>query len=313
MRTIIASGMALGMGLLLAAGAAHAQYISDFEALDASAAGVPLAGQEGFYIPPATTSSDFFAYSYLDNPLGLPVNPEGGRTFVAGAGPGGGTFARAQRDFAFTGLLKRISFDIAVPSFGGTLPATDYIGSFSFQPVDSAQFIALMSWTDLAVADTYRVGFVVFDEAGTQVPLPGAVAGPEWENLQPDTWYRVEIVGEWRERRIRRVELTELDTAVSTSDVPADWYFNGGALGTSALPESFRFFGGGGQVGNAVAFDNFTFTCYVDCNGDDQRDIFDFLCFQNAFDQGDPYADCDGDGELTLFDFLCFQNAFVCD
>ena len=309
MHAIIASGLAV----VLTAGMANAQYISDFEDLDSSAAGTILTGQDGFYVPPSTTSVDFLAFTYLDNILGLPANPEGGETFVAGSGPGGGTFARAQQDFAFTGLLKRISFDFAVPSFDGTLPASDYIGSFSFQPATSAQFIALLSWTDLAVADAIRLSFVVFDEGGTQVPLPGAVAGPEWEVLQPDTWYRAEIVAEWRERRIRRVELTELGSAVTTSDVPADWYVNGGALGTTLLPEAFRFFGGGTAQGNGVAFDNFTFTCYVDCNGDDERDLFDFLCFQNAFDQGDPYADCDGDGELTLFDFLCFQNAFVCD
>jgi len=50
--------------------------------------------------------------------------------------------------------------------------------------------------------------------------------------------------------------------------------------------------------------------CFTDCDGDGTLTLFDFLCFQNAFDAGDPQADCDGDGSLTLFDFLCFQNAF---
>jgi hypothetical protein len=40
-------------------------------------------------------------------------------------------------------------------------------------------------------------------------------------------------------------------------------------------------------------------------------DIFDFLCFQDAFVSGDPYADCTGEGTLDVFDFLCFQDAFV--
>ncbi len=40
-------------------------------------------------------------------------------------------------------------------------------------------------------------------------------------------------------------------------------------------------------------------------------DVFDFLCFQNAFVSFDPYADCDGNNLLNIFDFLCFQNAFV--
>ncbi|MFG0284325.1 MAG: GC-type dockerin domain-anchored protein, partial [Phycisphaerales bacterium JB039] len=50
--------------------------------------------------------------------------------------------------------------------------------------------------------------------------------------------------------------------------------------------------------------------CYADCDGDGILDLFDFLCFQNAFATADPYADCDGDGLFDIFDFLCFQNAF---
>ncbi len=58
--------------------------------------------------------------------------------------------------------------------------------------------------------------------------------------------------------------------------------------------------------------------CYADCDpstGAGVLDIFDFLCFQNAFVAGDPYAcDCDtttGPGVCDIFDFLCFQDAFV--
>jgi len=54
--------------------------------------------------------------------------------------------------------------------------------------------------------------------------------------------------------------------------------------------------------------------CYADCDsstGAGTLDIFDFLCFQDAYVSGDLYADCDGSGGLDVFDFLCFQNAFV--
>jgi len=51
--------------------------------------------------------------------------------------------------------------------------------------------------------------------------------------------------------------------------------------------------------------------CYADCDGTDDLDFFDFLCFQDAFATGDFYADCDGSGELDFFDFLCFQNEFA--
>ena len=58
--------------------------------------------------------------------------------------------------------------------------------------------------------------------------------------------------------------------------------------------------------------------CYADCDqstGVGPLDIFDFLCFQNAFVAGNATAcACDvSSGPLVcdIFDFLCFQNAFV--
>lgn len=50
--------------------------------------------------------------------------------------------------------------------------------------------------------------------------------------------------------------------------------------------------------------------CYADCDGSGALDLFDYLCFVNAFNQGIPQADCDINGVLDLFDFLCFVNAF---
>jgi len=52
-------------------------------------------------------------------------------------------------------------------------------------------------------------------------------------------------------------------------------------------------------------------TCYADCDGGGTLDIFDFLCFQDAFTVMDPYADCDGNTIFDIFDFLCFQDAFA--
>jgi serine protease AprX len=52
-------------------------------------------------------------------------------------------------------------------------------------------------------------------------------------------------------------------------------------------------------------------SCYPDCTADDALDLFDFLCFQNAFVQQQPYGDCDQDQVWDLFDFLCFQNLFA--
>jgi len=51
--------------------------------------------------------------------------------------------------------------------------------------------------------------------------------------------------------------------------------------------------------------------CYADCTGEGVLDIFDFLCFQDAFVGMGSYADCTGEGSFDIFDFLCFQDAFV--
>ncbi len=50
--------------------------------------------------------------------------------------------------------------------------------------------------------------------------------------------------------------------------------------------------------------------CRADCDGSGVLDLFDFLCFTNAFNGGEPFGDCDASGAFDLFDFLCFTNAF---
>ncbi|MEO1009008.1 MAG: M14 family zinc carboxypeptidase [Planctomycetota bacterium] len=48
----------------------------------------------------------------------------------------------------------------------------------------------------------------------------------------------------------------------------------------------------------------------ADLDLDGELTLFDFLLFQNLWEDGDPRADLDGDGAFTLFDFLEFQNLF---
>jgi len=70
-----------------------------------------------------------------------------------------------------------------------------------------------------------------------------------------------------------------------------------------------------GAVGEIFDADDLSYapdeSCYPDCTGEGTLDIFDFLCFQDAFVQMAPYADCTGEGTYDIFDFLCFQDAFV--
>ena len=49
---------------------------------------------------------------------------------------------------------------------------------------------------------------------------------------------------------------------------------------------------------------------YADCDGSGFLNLFDFLCFFNAFNAEEAYSDCDGDGAYTMFDFLCFVNVY---
>ncbi|MEO1278459.1 MAG: NHL repeat-containing protein, partial [Planctomycetota bacterium] len=75
-------------------------------------------------------------------------------------------------------------------------------------------------------------------------------------------------------------------------------------------PKGFDFMPGPlDQNANGIP-DSCEATCAADCDRSGSVDLLDFLCFQNAFDSGDPAADCDGDGELDFFDFLCFQRSF---
>jgi hypothetical protein len=68
---------------------------------------------------------------------------------------------------------------------------------------------------------------------------------------------------------------------------------------------------GGNNAGAQDAFFiRFTADCYPDFTGDGTLDLFDFLGYVNAFNDGDNGADCTGEGVLDLFDFLCFVNAF---
>lgn len=51
--------------------------------------------------------------------------------------------------------------------------------------------------------------------------------------------------------------------------------------------------------------------CYPDCDENGVLEVFDLLCFTDAFTSGSLYADCDGSAGLDFFDFLCFQNQFA--
>ncbi|MFG0283170.1 MAG: hypothetical protein ACF8R7_02010 [Phycisphaerales bacterium JB039] len=83
-------------------------------------------------------------------------------------------------------------------------------------------------------------------------------------------------------------------------------------LAPAALVVGGGFERAGGLIANRIAqWQGCPGSCYADCDGSGELDIFDFLCFQNLFGAGAMEADCDQSGGLDIFDFLCFQNAFA--
>jgi hypothetical protein len=248
------------VGCLLLAGSASADYVTDYEALNANASGVILTGQDSYYIPAGTTSVDFLAYTYAGNTLGIPQNPTGGTKFIGGTGPGGTIFARAQRDVTFGAGVWTHAYDFCVV-FNGTPPAANNCGSFSSPPPPPAaapsDYIDLFSWVTGQEGLLYKSYYLPYNAAGIQAAQPGIDPGPAWNNLAVFAWYRATTIINYDTNQIIEVKIKDLGTNVESSFVPAgDWYLEGGSNGSTTTQAGIRFFGGGSVAGNTAAFDN---------------------------------------------------------
>jgi len=285
---------ALCLGACLwACAVASAQYQTGFEppTFTGSADGTVLSGQDGFYLPPGTESVDFLVYTYAGNTLGLPPNPAGGdEQFAAGTGPAQAPRARAQRDMDWGSGTWTITYDVAT-TYLWNPPAQNNIGSFSPQPhPDSASYIHLFIWVDVANPVTWNAFYAAFNAAGEADEAPRS-PGPEWENLEIDHWYRFATTLDFDLNRIAEVSITDLTTGVSTTHAPPDWYMSGGAAGNPA-PTAFRLYAGSRIYGNTVAWDNLSISsseCIGDLNGDGVTDLSDLAEMLGT------YGKCPGD------------------
>ena len=291
-------------------------YSTGFEApvFNASAAGTPMTGQDGWYIPPVIASVDYRVMTYAGNAYGFAPNPAAsGAQFVAGRSGGGSALARSQRDVNFVGGEWTAAWDVAV-RYDGVLPSAPNLGSFSLQPEPGTRtWQTLFNWFNVATAGSWRCTFIVYDAAGVEISPPlGVLPSNAWTGLVPNTWYRMRVKWSFTTNRVTEMQITNLATGATTIDHPVEWYLGGGASPSLALPPGYRLFTGG-AIGNMVAWDNLSVTsgCYPDCNADGALTVADFGCFQTKFVAGDPYADCNGDGLLTVPDFGCFQTKFV--
>ncbi len=251
---------AFAFAILCVASTAWAQYESGFESLYGTPEGIVLTGQEGYYIPSGTTSVDFKVYTYAGNVLAYPQNPEGGNQFIAGVGPGGGTYARAQNDiFYIFGGQWKFQYDVAV-KFTLTGASSQNVGSFSVRSDEALglnDYIHLMTWVDANNPTNFNAWYLAYDASGTQFSQPGQSPGPAWDGLMVDHWYRMWTVIDVDANTVLEVGIKDLETQVESVVQPTGWYLDGGAAGGGGfLPEAFRFFAGGSNNGNSTAWDN---------------------------------------------------------
>jgi len=254
---MLCTGMVL-CAALIAVPAVYADYVSDFEDLNAAADGVVVTGQDGYYLPPAVDSVDFLAYTYSGNALGLPQNPTGGDQFIGGVGPGNAVYARAQRDMDFSESMTWVlAYDFAA-TFLGSGASADNIGSFSMrnETAGVTHYIHLMSWIDPNDPTSYNAFYVPYDVDGIQFTLPGTSPGAMWEGLQLNMWYRSWMLVDLDSNLILEVGIIDLQSGAQETYAPTGWYLDGGGGGGTAAPASFRFFAGGGVEDNSLAFDN---------------------------------------------------------
>ncbi|MFQ5805769.1 MAG: dockerin type I domain-containing protein [Phycisphaerae bacterium] len=321
----------LGVGLL-ACGAANAQYAADFEppTFTGSADGVDIWGQDAFYNPAPAGSETItaYVYTYANNVLGIPDNPAGGgEQFVAGTGPGGGTYSRAERGVDWGTGIVVATYDVLCAYEGDPNSTANNLGSFSAgwpPPVNDWTFIHLFSWVSPGAGDTWQALYMVHNAQGGDDGAPGRVPGPQWVDLDLYTWYRCTTVIDWDINQVVEVSITNLDTgAGATVDTSAEgWYLEGGEAG-GEVTATFRFFAGGGLPGNTVAWDNLSIgpaaePCPGDVDGDGDTDLSDLAALLAAYGSsvGDPNynpaADFEPDGDVDLTDLAFLLSAYGC-
>jgi len=307
-------------------GGAYAQFSADFEPpINADPNGLPLTGQDGWYIPVAG-SVDVRAFTYAGNTPLVPANPDGDAQMIVGASNGGTAFARAQRDvsFAFADVVV-ITYDVLARTYGGALPATQNLGSFSTNPFQAANpqtnavHNQLNTWVNLATPTAWNARYLCFNAAGTMDAQPGREPSAAWSNLLPDTWYRMSTTIDFTQNRITEVSIQPIGGAVTTIQ-PVDYYLGGGSAGGLPRPTAIRFFVGGTTAGNVMAFDNLSIVaagapCPADLSGDgfiDQSDLGILLADYGCTIPPEPDCpgDIDGDDETGQSDLGILLSVF---
>src|ERR1051326_2643002 len=245
---------ALPCVLVLVAGAsARADFVTGFEppTYSASAAGNPMAGQDGWYVPAVAGSIDHSAMTYAGNAYGIVNNPTGGLQFDSGRSLGGTSIARTQHNapFSFSGTWTA-SWD-CLGMFNGTLPAADNLGSFSLQPSTTADYWQqIMQWgANNTTATVYNINYGSFP-AGGGIGGVGIVfnsPGPAWQNIPVNHWIHQSTTWDFVNNKILSVSIQDITAGgpLTTVDVSAlNWYLAGGANNAAGgtVPTDVRLF-----------------------------------------------------------------------
>ncbi len=295
-----------------------ASLADDFEAPEtvASPAGVPLPLQNGWY-QPTPGSADFSVFPHDGDLYAFAADPGGADQFIAARCPGGGVAARAQHDVDFsTAPHWLLSFDFAC-KFDG-LTRTHNIASFSLQPTGTARTLTILNtYTGApATATTWSSGCLAFDAAGVQAAAPGLFAGPAWQNLPFDTWFRQTTEIDLTENRVARVTIRNLHTGAFATAEPIGWYLAGGSSPALPNPTAIRLFAGGTEPGNLCAWDNVSAASLCaripscpgergDANCDGAVDFFDIDPFLLALFDSSQYAATLCGGDFCAVDVDC--------
>lgn len=233
-------------------------YATNFEAFTGSAIGTPIAGQDSFYVPAVANTVDGAVYTYAGNPLGVPVNPNGGSQFYAGVSVSIAAvtnFSRAERPITvITNGTMSVEFDVCC-NYIGTGTPTNNIGSFSLQPSAAATYPNILARWPTGVTNPptgWNADIVQGPGVGTQVLL----TDPAFQNLAPNVWHRWGVTfdltaGTYTEFRITNGVTNTTTVFVPPTPIPLP------NPGTTPLT-AFRFFVGG--LDNLMAIDNFVLT-----------------------------------------------------
>lgn len=252
--------------ILFAAVSSNAGYTTGFEWLDgvdASDVGVAISGQAGWY-QPVEGSAEGFAHIYSGNPFNTLANPLGGQQYLVCASDENKPqiVCRAQHDVDFSSNEWTLTYDWAA-QWQGQLPASDFIGSVSLQPSQSANgFQTALRWDDVNSPNSYSALYGIADSIG--LPIGQSISnfvspGPAWEHLQTNVWYRSTTTWNFLTGQITRVSIRNLTTgSMTTTATPAGWYLSGGVNNFQgrAFPTALRLFAGGSSTGNVVSYDN---------------------------------------------------------